>query len=150
MGNWVYKGAVLFLVAAAFSSLAHAQSRAQVYSWTDASGVRHYGDSNSAPLRAKKIAVRATPAPSADRPSSTPAPETTSNSAPDPAAQNEAQACRVARNNRKLLADPKQNVLSEDGKSVLDENSRAQRLALADKRVEAYCQVLGTDEEDSK
>lgn len=152
MVNQVFKGTILLLaMGALFAPLTlQAQTRAQVYSWTDGNGVKHYGDSNSAPISAKKIAVRAASVPTSDTASAAAAPDSgkskdAAEGSDQAVSQNEAQACRVAQNNRKLLADPKQNVLSEDGKGVLDAAARAQRLALADKRVEAYCQVLGSD-----
>lgn len=126
-----------------------APAHAQVYTWTDARGIRHYGDAFAAPATATPVKMRlpqAAASVGSDKAATVSAPSETTANAPDPASQSEADACRVARNNKALLADSGKDVLSEDGKTVLDQDARAKRLALADKRVQAYCNVLGGGE----
>lgn len=137
----------IFIAAALLVCLAPVH--AQVYSWTDAQGTRHYGDAYAAPATAAPVKMRvpqASASAGSDKAATVSAPSETTANAPDPASQSEADACRVARNNKTLLGDSGKDVLSEDGKTVLDPDARAQRLALADKRVQAYCNVLGEGE----
>lgn len=146
-GMIVIAGLALALVA---TVLPAAHAAGQVYSWVDAKGQRHYGDPGSAPQNAKSVKVRVSKAATADAATTADAPaDVAANPELASDANTEAAACSVARSNRKLLGDPKQDVLSEDGKTVLDAQARAQRMALADKRVEAYCNVLGNGEAGS-
>lgn len=142
------------------ASLAHAQSQAPVYRWTDAHGKVHYGDKASAPRGARPFLMQVA-GPASDRQylsgsvtdasSSDTAPgQSSQEPTPAPsqaqAEEEEAvrQACQVAQRNRNLLADESQNVLNDAGTEVLSPAARAQRLARVEREIDAYCNVLAS------
>jgi hypothetical protein len=148
------KAPLLLLVLLCTSASAIAAQ--QVYSWTDANGVKHFTDSPPPPnVNAQKIHVRGsvtseeaeTPAPSAadEEPKpNTPPPATTqaiSRSLAD-SPENRAKQCQTAKSNVKILEGsyPVSAPPGADGKAqVLDEKGRKDAVARANEQVTFYC-----------
>lgn len=115
--------------------------QAQVYSWTDAQGRKHYGDAASAPpARAQAIDVRVSqPAslrvadadPDAIKDPSVPAPKPTADQ----------KACQEATRNRDLLADQNKKVMKagDAGAVEMTLDDRAAALDRAQKQMQMYC-----------
>jgi len=138
---------LLVLLAAAVPATA-----AQVYSWTDANGVKHFSDSPPPPsvTNAQKIKVRggvtsedgAVVADASSKPATTP--PTPANGTNTTADSPEARArnCQAARANLELLQSNFQVSAppGDDGKSqVLDAAGRKEAVAKAADQVSFYC-----------
>ena len=128
----------------------------QVYSWTDANGVKHFSDSPPPPsVNAQKIKVRG--GVTSEDGTITPTPDATAAAKPDEPAANGAQApnkplvdspenrakqCQMAKTNLELLRSNFQvsAPAGDDGKTqVLDEAGRKQALDRAADQVSFYC-----------
>ena len=142
---------LLVLLAAGVPALA-----AQVYSWTDANGTRHFSDSPPPPnVSSQKIKVRGSltsqeegqPAVVADaspKPveGQTPATPNNPNKPLVDSPENRAKACQMARSNLELLKSNYQVSApqGDDGKaSVLDDAGRKAALDRAADQVAFYC-----------
>ena len=144
---------LLVLIAAGASA-----SAAQVYSWTDANGVKHFSDSPPPPsINAQKIKVRGAlttdegtqPATQPAAPSSEPKPPeqappgATASAKPlVDSPENRAKQCQMAKSNLALLQSQFQvsAPASDDGKTaVLDDAGRKQALDKAQDQVSFYC-----------
>ncbi|HEX5123661.1 MAG TPA: DUF4124 domain-containing protein [Rhodanobacteraceae bacterium] len=130
-------------------------SAAQVYSWTDANGTKHFSDSPPPPsVSAQKIKVRSqlttdagvqpatdvAPAPEAKPPE---APGATASAKPlVDSPENRAKQCNLAKSNLALLQSQFQvsSPAGDDGKTaVLDDAGRKQALDKAADQVSFYC-----------
>lgn len=132
-----------------------AASAAQVYSWTDANGTKHFSDSPPPPsISAQKIKVRSQLTTDAGtQPATEPAPEAKPPEAAPPGAtasakplvdspENRAKQCQLAKSNLALLQSQFQvsAPAGDDGKTaVLDDAGRKQALAKASDQVSFYC-----------
>jgi len=134
-------------------------SAAQVYSWTDANGVKHFSDSPPPPsVNAQKIKVRgALTTNEGTQPATAPA-STQEPKPPEPAPpgagatasakplvdspENRAKQCQLAKSNLALLQSQFQVSAppGDDGKTaVLDDAGRKQALDKAQDQVSFYC-----------
>ena len=129
-------------------------SAAQVYSWTDANGTRHFSDSPPpANVNAQKIKVRGSLTSQEDAPAQVVA-DATPKPPEAPAAggnatkqivdspENRAKQCELARSNQELLKSNYQVSAprGEDGKAqVLDDAGRKQAIDRAADQVAFYC-----------
>lgn len=127
----------------------------QVYSWTDANGVKHFSDSPPPPnvTNAQKIKVHggvtsgeapAAPAPAATPADTTPAatPTQASNKPMVDSPENRAKQCQMAKQNLALLQSNYQvsAPVGADGKTqVLDDAGRKAAVARATDQVTFYC-----------
>jgi uncharacterized protein DUF4124 len=145
---------LLVLIAAGASA-----SAAQVYSWTDANGTKHFSDSPPPPtVNAQKIKVRgALTTDEGTQPATQPAPDQTPkppDQAPPGAGatasakplvdspENRAKQCQMAKSNLALLQSQFQvsTPPGDDGKTaVLDDTGRKQALDKAQDQVSFYC-----------
>jgi hypothetical protein len=128
-------------------------AQAKVYKWTDAQGKVHYSANPPTHMKAQEIKV-APPPPSAQtapqaqvgEPKSE-AESTQPTAATDDKARAEAfrKNCEIARQNLTILEDPANRRFSQDGKqSVYYTNEqRAEKIAQANKSIEAYCKDAG-------
>lgn len=132
-----------------------AASAAQVYSWTDANGTKHFSDSPPPPsISAQKIKVRSQLTTDAGtQPATEPVPEAKPPEAAPPGAtasakplvdspENRAKQCQLAKSNLALLQSQFQvsAPAGDDGKAaVLDDAGRKQALAKASDQVSFYC-----------
>src|SRR5262249_8499300 len=147
------KARLLLLVLLAAGASA---SGAQVYSWTDANGVKHFSDSPPPPsVNAQKIKVRgALTTEDGTQPATAPAdpkpPEqaragsnaTASNKPLVDSPENRAKQCQTAKSNLALLQSNFQVSAppSEDGKTaVLDDSGRKAAIDRAQDQVSFYC-----------
>ena len=143
---------LLVLIAAGASA-----SAAQVYSWTDANGTKHFSDSPPPPsVSAQKIKVRSQLTTDAGVQPATevpPAPEPKPPEAATPGAtasakplvdspENRAKQCQMAKSNLALLQSQFQvsTPAGDDGKTaVLDDAGRKQAVDKAQDQVAFYC-----------
>jgi hypothetical protein len=141
---------LLVLIAAGASA-----SAAQVYSWTDANGTKHFSDSPPPPsINAQKIKVRgALTTDEGTQPATQPAEPKPPEPAPGAGAtasakplvdspENRAKQCQMAKSNLSLLQSQFQvsAPASDDGKAaVLDDAGRKQALDKAQDQVSFYC-----------
>lgn len=143
---------LLVLIAAGASA-----SAAQVYSWTDANGTKHFSDSPPPPsITAQKIKVRsqlttdagvqpATEPASAQPKPPEPAPGAGATASAKPlvdSPENRAKQCNLAKSNLALLQSQFQVSAppGDDGKTaVLDDAGRKQALDKAQDQVSFYC-----------
>ena len=143
---------LLVLIAAGASA-----SAAQVYSWTDANGTKHFSDSPPpASVNAQKLKVRGSlTSEEQARPASTePTTEPANPNGPPPATvqpiarsladspENREKQCQTAKKNLDILQGsyPVSGPPSADGKAqVLDEASRKQATDRAGEQVKFYC-----------
>lgn len=143
---------LLVLIAAGASA-----SAAQVYSWTDANGVKHFSDSPPPPsVTAQKIKVRGAlttdqgtqpatePQPAQEpKPSEQAPPGATASAKPlVDSPENRAKQCQMAKSNLALLQSNYQvsAPASGDGKAaVLDDAGRKQAIDKASDQVAFYC-----------
>jgi hypothetical protein len=131
-------------------------SAAQVYSWTDANGTKHFSDSPPPPsISAQKIKVRSqlttdagvqpatdvTPAPEAKPPEAAPGATASAKPLVD-SPENRAKQCSLAKSNLALLQSQFQVSAppGDDGKTaVLDDAGRKQAVDKAQDQVSFYC-----------
>jgi uncharacterized protein DUF4124 len=145
------KARLLLLVLLAAGASA---SAAQVYSWTDANGVKHFSDSPPPPnVNAQKIKVRgALTTDDGTQPATAPEPKPPEQAPPSAASasakamldspENRARQCQMAKSNLSLLQSNFQVSAppSEEGKTaVLDDAGRRQALDRATDQVAFYC-----------
>jgi len=133
------------------------ESAAQVYSWTDANGTKHFSDSPPPPsVSAQKIKVRsqlttdagvqpATEVPAEAKPPEAAPPGAGATASAKPlvdSAENRAKQCQMAKSNLALLQSNFQVSAppGDDGKTaVLDEGGRKQAVDKAADQVAFYC-----------
>jgi len=138
---------LLVLIAAGASA-----SAAQVYSWTDANGVKHFSDSPPPPsVNAQKVKMRGGVTSQDSAPvvaDATPKPAEPPPTAGQPAKpmvdspENRARQCKMAQSNLELLRSNYQVSApqGDDGKSqVLDDGGRKQAIERATDQVAFYC-----------
>ena len=144
---------LLVLLAASLPALASTQ----VYSWTDANGVKHFSDSPPpASVNAQKLKVRGSLTSEEQKPpaSAEPTTEPANPNGPPPATvqpiarsladspENREKQCQTAKKNLDILQGsyPVSGPPSADGKAqVLDEASRKQATDRAGEQVKFYC-----------
>ena len=131
-------------------------SAAQVYSWTDANGTKHFSDSPPPPsVSAQKIKVRSqlttdagvqpateTPAQEPKPPEPAPPGATASAKPLVDSPENRAKQCNLAKSNLALLQSQFQvsSPAGDDGKTaVLDDAGRKQAVDKAQDQVTFYC-----------
>lgn len=131
-------------------------SAAQVYSWTDANGTKHFSDSPPPPsVSAQKIKVRSqlttdagvqpateTPAQEPKPPETAPPGATASAKPLVDSPENRAKQCNLAKSNLALLQSQFQvsSPPGDDGKTaVLDDAGRKQAVDKAQDQVTFYC-----------
>lgn len=133
-------------------------SAAQVYSWTDANGTKHFSDSPPPPsVSAQKIKVRSQLTTDAGTQPATEVPPAAEPKPPEPAPgagatasakplvdspENRAKQCNLAKSNLALLQSQFQVSAppGDDGKTnVLDDAGRKQALDKAQDQVSFYC-----------
>lgn len=133
-------------------------SAAQVYSWTDANGTKHFSDSPPPPsVNAQKIKVRGSlttdqgtqpatePAPTQEPKPPEPAPPGAATASAKPlvdSPENRAKQCQMAKSNLALLQSQFQvsTPPGDDGKTaVLDDAGRKQAVDRASDQVTFYC-----------
>jgi len=131
-------------------------SAAQVYSWTDANGTKHFSDSPPPPsISAQKIKVRSqlttdagvqpateTPAQEPKPPEPAPPGATASAKPLVDSPENRAKQCNLAKSNLALLQSQFQvsSPAGDDGKTaVLDDAGRKQAVDKAQDQVTFYC-----------
>jgi hypothetical protein len=142
---------LLVLLAASLPALA----ATQVYSWTDANGVKHFSDSPPPEsVKAQKLKVRgsltsedqsaaaAAPAEETEKPALPPANVTPISRSLADSPENRDKQCQTARKNLEILQGsyPVNGAPGADGKAqVLDENGRKQATDRAAEQVKFYC-----------
>jgi hypothetical protein len=147
------KAPLLLLVLICTSASAIAAQ--QVYSWTDANGVKHFTDSPPPPnVNAQKIHVRGSVTSEDAAPAASPADEEPAPNSPPPAQtqkissaladspENRAKQCQTAKSNVQILQGsyPVSAPPGADGKAqVLDEKGRKDAVARANEQVTFYC-----------
>lgn len=115
-----------------------------VYSWVDANGARHYSDRPPVGRRAAPIEVDVSKPASAGASiqglSSVPTADTTQ-AAAEKQKRERAEDCEVARNNLRLLDDPKSQVVEKgvEGSKPMDDTARIEARALAERQVQDFC-----------
>lgn len=131
-------------------------SAAQVYSWTDANGTKHFSDSPPPPsVSAQKIKVRSqlttdagvqpateVPAQEPKPPEAAPPGATASAKPLVDSPENRAKQCNLAKSNLALLQSQFQvaSPAGDDGKTaVLDDTGRKQAIDKAQDQVSFYC-----------
>ena len=132
-----------------WSAGSFAQTRHAVYSWVDANGARHYSDRQPVGSQITPIKVKVSQpsgnggaaqavATVATRPI---APTEAEKAAQEKQQRDRAEDCEVARNNLKLLDDPKAQVVEKgvDGAKPMDNTARIEARVLAERQVQDFC-----------
>ena len=144
---------LVLLLAASLPALASTQ----VYSWTDANGVKHFTDSPPPPsVNAQKLKVRGSVTTEDQTPETPaePAGDAAKPTGPTPAAvqpiarslsdspENRAKQCQTAKKNLEILQGdyPVNGLTGNDGKAqLLDDAARKQAVARTQEQVTFYC-----------
>lgn len=125
----------IFLLALLATASAHA---AQMYSWTDANGTKHFSDRPPP----ESVAAKKLDLPARDATAVAEAQDGDQDDAAatdtDPEAQRMA-ACGQARQNLTALRSDVPVRLTEDGDDFLDDDQRQQQIEVAEKQVALYC-----------
>ena len=136
---------VLTMALCIYSTGLMAQSSGKtVYSWVDANGARHYSDRQPVGRRAAPIEVDVSKPASAGASiqslSSVPVSDT-AKAAEEKQKRERAEDCEVARNNLRLLDDPKSQVVEKgvEGAKPMDDLGRIEARALAERQVQDFC-----------
>ena len=142
---------LLVLLAASLPALASTQ----VYSWTDASGVKHFSDAPPpASVNAQKLKVRGSVTSGDQTPPAEPAADAAKPNTPPPATvqpiarsladspENREKQCNTAKKNLDILQGsyPVSGPPGADGKAqVMDDAARKQATERANEQVKFYC-----------
>ena len=147
--------ALAVLLALAAGTSAHAQTK--VYTWVDSSGVRHHADRpppGQANLQPRKVDVVVPPPSHTVKPIAAldgagqprldgEVPPATQAEAKEKLRASRVEDCEVARNNLRLLSDPKAKIVEKgaeaSGKAMSDAD-RINAYVVAERQVQEFCQ----------